>query len=162
MTIAALRKIQDETPAEESKPVRPAPTAWPTATPAPATDHPLPVGNLLAWGEQHQDADVRDQATRIRMSLAGLRRRYDVDQELGLLTLEEEQLRTRLAEIEARTSELTPKKPGRKPSVKRKSAPTDFNYAEVRDWARQHGYDVHPTGRPKTAVVDAWRAATGK
>lgn len=161
MTIAALRKIQDEAdaPIEAPKPAHPAPTAWPTATvPAPAAKEepkPLPVGKLLAWGEAHADADVRDQATRIRMSLAGLRRRYDVDQELGLLTLEEEQLRTRLAEIEARTAELAPAK-----KAKSTRRPVDYPAAEVRAWAAANGHQVSPVGRIPKPVVDAWRTAT--
>ncbi|MFD7996871.1 hypothetical protein [Streptomyces mexicanus] len=90
----------------------PAPTPL-AAVPQPATESPeqLPVGKLLAWGDQHDDPAVQDQAARARAALAGLRQRYAADRELAAITNEAEQLEKRLAELRAREQELAPAKP---------------------------------------------------
>ncbi|MET9815290.1 histone-like nucleoid-structuring protein Lsr2 [Streptomyces sp. NPDC006355] len=124
----------------------------PTA-PQPAEPQPIPVGQLLKWGDEHDDPEVQDQAARARAALTGLRRRHAADQELAAITSEEEQLAQRLAEIQARKAELTPAK------AKKQRKAVDYPAAEVRAWAKANGVDCPPFGRVPKAVVDAWRAA---
>ncbi|MFE9935889.1 Lsr2 family DNA-binding protein [Streptomyces hirsutus] len=121
----------------------------------PATQDPetLPVGKLLAWGDQHTDPDVQDQAARARIALHGLRQRYAADQELTAITTEAEQLEQRLAALRVREAELTPAKAG-----KRKQH--SYVAAEVRAWAKANGHDCPATGRVPKKVVDAWKQAT--
>lgn len=121
-----------------------------------ADDDPenLPVGKLLAWGDQHLDAEVQDQAARARVALAGLRQRYTADRELTAISSEREQLEKRLAELQAREQELAPAKP------KKARKPVNYPAAEVRAWAKENGFDCPPVGRVPNAVVDAWRQAT--
>lgn len=115
---------------------------------------PLPVGKLLKWGDEHTDADIRDQSARARLALAGLRKRHAADQELTAITTEAEQLEQRLAELRAREAELTPAK------AKSKRKPVEYPAAEVRAWAAVQGLDCPTVGRVPKTVVDAWRAAT--
>ncbi len=134
----------------------PQPTAPLVALRPPAADETpeqLPVSKLLAWGDQHDDPDIQNQAARARAALAGLRQRYAADRELSALTSEEEQLAQRLAEIRARKDELEPAKP------KKTRKPVDYPAAEVRAWAAENGVDCPAVGRVPKAVVDAWRAA---
>ncbi|MDT0387861.1 Lsr2 family DNA-binding protein [Streptomyces dubilierae] len=116
---------------------------------------PLPVGQLLAWGDSHADPEVQDQAARARAALAGLRKRHAADQELTAITTETEQLEKRLAELRAREAELAPAKP------KTRRKPAAYPAAEVRAWAKENGVDCPPVGRVPKTVVDAWREATG-
>ncbi|WP_069773056.1 histone-like nucleoid-structuring protein Lsr2 [Streptomyces sp. LUP30] len=120
--------------------------------PAPAIEpEQLPVGRLLKWGDEHDDVEVRDQAARARIALAGLRQRHAADQELTAITTEAQQLEQRLAELRAREAELAP-------PTKRK--PTrDYDPATVRAWAAQTGVDCPDRGRVPKAVVDVWRAS---
>jgi hypothetical protein len=113
----------------------------------------IPVGQLLAWGDQHADAEVQDQAARARIALHGLRQRHAADQELAAIDSEEEQLAKRLAELRERKAELAPAK------AKKPRKHVDYPAAEVRAWARGQGIDCPATGRVPKAVVDAWRAA---
>ena len=113
----------------------------------------IPVGQLLAWGDQHPDAEVQDQAARARAALTGLRRRHAADQELAAIDSEEEQLAKRLAELRARKAELAPAK------AKKTRKPVDYPAAEVRAWAKGQGIDCPATGRVPKVVLDAWRAA---
>jgi hypothetical protein len=113
----------------------------------------ISVGQLLAWGDQHPDAEVQDQAARARVLLTGLRRRHTADKELAALDSEEEQLAKRLAELRARKAELAPAK------AKKQRRPVDYPAAEVRAWAKGQGMDCPATGRVPKAVVDAWRAS---
>ncbi len=181
MTVAALRRLLDEidreggpraarhnhlTQPDEGAP-QPMSTA-PAPTPAPAqlvalrqpaaTEEPdkLPVGKLLAWGDQHTDPEVQDQAARARAALVGLRQRYAADRELSLITSEREQLEQRLAELQAREQELAPAKP------KKQRKAVDYPAAEVRAWAAANGVDCPDRGRVPKAVVEAWRAATAQ
>ncbi|CAL9662358.1 hypothetical protein SUDANB178_07028 [Streptomyces sp. enrichment culture] len=112
--------------------------AVPPEVPASAADtdpERLPVGQLLAWGDQHDDPEIQDQAARTRIALAGLRARYAADREL-------------------RKDQLVPTvKP------KRNRRPVDYPAAEVRAWAAATGVDCPAVGRVPKAVVDAWRAA---
>lgn len=113
----------------------------------------ITVGQLLAWGDKHPDAEVQDQAARARIALHGLRQRHTADQELAAIDSEEEQLAKRLAELRARKAELAPAK------AKKQRKPVDYPAAEVRAWAKGRGMDCPATGRVPKAVVDAWRAA---
>ncbi|MFB7224200.1 MULTISPECIES: hypothetical protein [Terrabacteria group] len=115
---------------------------------------PLPVGQLLKWGDEHPDPQVQDQAARARAVLAGLRKRYATDQELTAITTEAEQLEKRLVELRSREAELAP--PKKKPT---KRKPVDYPAAEVRAWAAANGVDCPPVGRVPKTVVEAWRAS---
>lgn len=112
----------------------------------------LSVGQLLKWGDEHPDAEVRDQAARGRAILTGLRRRHAADAELTALALEREQLQKRLAELTARESELAPAKKTRKA--------VSYPAAEVRAWASANNIPCPAVGRVPKPVVDAWREAT--
>lgn len=171
MTIAALRALLDEELPHVPRHPAPrfphrhftakeTPTMQPTARPsAPQptqdTPTPLPIGKLLAWGDQHPDTDIQNQAARARAALTGLRQRYATDQELAAITTEAEQLQQRLAELRARQAELEPPKARR-----RRGTAVDYDSATVRAWARDNGVDCPAVGRPPKRVVDAWRAAT--
>ncbi|WP_073946495.1 Lsr2 family DNA-binding protein [Streptomyces kebangsaanensis] len=125
------------------------------STPA-AEPQPLPVGQLLKWGDEHDDPDVRDQAARARIALYGLRQRHAADQELAAIAEEREQLEKRLAEIQAREAELAPAQ-----KAKGKRKPVEYPAAEVRAWATANNVDCPAVGRVPRKVVDAWREATG-
>jgi hypothetical protein len=179
MTIAALHRLLEEIdtqggpdaarhnrlnlPDEGAQPMSTAPAHTTPAAPlvalrppaAEADPEKVPVGQLLAWGDRHDDTEVQDQAARARAALAGLRQRYTADRELAAITSEREQLQQRLAELQAREQELAPAK-AKKP---RKSV--DYPAAEVRAWAVENGVGCPERGRVPKAVVDAWRQATG-
>ncbi|MBL3669090.1 Lsr2 family protein [Streptomyces sp. M2CJ-2] len=138
-------------PRLDSIPDLPVPNARPVGEP-----QPLPIGQLLKWGDEHPDPNVRDQAARARAVLTGLRRRHAADQELTAITTEAEQLEKRLAELRAREAELAPAKP----KTKRKSP--EYSATEVRAWAEKNGVDCPAAGRVPKKVVDAWREATGQ
>ncbi|MFF9285436.1 Lsr2 family DNA-binding protein [Streptomyces griseosporeus] len=176
MTIAALRRLLDEIDTQggpdaarhnrlhlPDDPEGPEPVAQPvpqlTAIPEPpltvaAKPPAIPVGQLLAWGEQHDDPEVQDQAARARLLLTALRRRHAADQELAAITSEREQLEQRLAELQAREAELAPAK-GKK---KRSSPARDYDARTVRAWAEQHGIDCPRFGQIPKQVLEAWRA----
>lgn len=127
-----------------------------TTTPRPATTpdpERLPAGNLLAWGEDHADPEVNDQAARARLLLAGLRQRYAADYELAAVTTEAEQLEKRLAELRAREAEL-------QPPTKTKSRRSG-QARVVRAWAREAGVDCPPVGVVPKHIVEQWQQATG-
>ncbi|MEU6012060.1 histone-like nucleoid-structuring protein Lsr2 [Streptomyces sp. NPDC047453] len=126
--------------------------------PVQTTEDPeqLPVGKLLAWGDQHADPDVQDQAARARIALHGLRQRYATDRELTELTSEAEKLEQRLAELRAREAELAPAK-----KAKGKRQPAEYPAATVRAWAKENNVDCPQVGRVPKKVVEAWRQATG-
>lgn len=173
MTVAALRRLLDEIdhqggpdaarqwrlhipddPQEGPTPM-PQPVTVPGLTlPRPADEsQPLPVGQLLKWGDEHDDEEVRDQAARARVLLGGLRRRHAVDQELTAIADERAQLEKRLAEVQAREAELAPpKKAGRR-------TPTSPDTKAARAWAAANGVDCPPRGRVPKTVMDAWRAS---
>jgi hypothetical protein len=121
-----------------------------------AEPKPIPVAQLLKWGDEHPDPEVQDQAARARAALTGLRRRHAADEELAAIDSEEEQLAKRLAALQARKAELAPAK------AKKPRKPVDYPAAEVRAWAKGQGIDCPATGRVPRAVVDAWRAAQPK
>lgn len=112
----------------------------------------LPVGQLLKWGDDHADAKVREQATRAREVLAGLRQRHAADKELADITDETAALEKRLAELRAREAELAPKK------RKSGSYVRDYDTREVRAWADANGVDCPRMGQIPKRVLDAWRA----
>lgn len=114
------------------------------------TPEAIPVGQLLKWGDDHQDSDIRDQATRARAALTGLRQRHAAEQELTAISTEAEQLEQRLAELRAREAELAPTKKKAKPQ-------RDYDPATVRAWAQQAGIECPERGRVPGAVVQAWR-----
>lgn len=133
---------------------RPAPPAVDVQLKAVTQDtEQIPVGQLLAWGDAHPDAEVQDQAARARIALHGLRQRHAADQELTAITSEREQLEKRLSELQAREAELAP------PKAKKKTPQRDYDPATVRAWAQQAGVDCPDRGRVPKAVVDAWREA---
>lgn len=171
MTIAALLRLLDEIdtqggpeaarhnrlrlPDDEGTPLM---TTEPALHPAPAAadvhprkPEPLPVGQLLKWGDQHPDEEIREQAARARAALAGLRTRHAADQELTAITTEAQQLEKRLAELRAREQELAPAKP----KAKRKTV--EYPAAEVRAWASANNIACPAVGRVPKAVVEAWR-----
>jgi hypothetical protein len=165
MTIAALRALLDEIDTQGGPeaarqnrlhlPDEGTPELMTTgpARPAPATEQ-LPVGQLLKWGDDHPDPDIRDQASRARIALAGLRKRHAADQELTAITTERERLEKRLAELQAREAELAPPKPKKRaPHVR------DYDTREVRAWADETGIDCPRVGQIPKRVLDAWRAA---
>jgi hypothetical protein len=182
MTIAALRRLLDqelpdvprhpaprlprqhftakESPTVTTAPApRPAPDAEPTASAdvrlkAVTTTEQLPVDQLLAWGDQHDDPDVQDQAARARALLTGLSRRHAADRELAQITTEAERLEQRLAALRAREAELAPPKKAKKTPTQR-----DYDPATVRAWAQQAGVNCPDRGRVPKTVVDAWRAS---
>lgn len=117
----------------------------------------LPVGRLLAWGDQHPDKAVQDQAARARAALAGLRTRHTADQELTAITTEAEQLEKRLAELRAREAELAPAKPKKRASTYVR----DYDMREVRAWADANGVECSRVGQIPKRVLDAWRARPG-
>ncbi|MFI1767486.1 histone-like nucleoid-structuring protein Lsr2 [Streptomyces sp. NPDC020800] len=118
----------------------------------------VPEGPLLTWADEHSDPEVRDQASRARLALTGLRRRYEADRELTAITTEAERLEKRLAELRTREAELAPAKP----KSKRNRKPVDYPAAEVRAWAKTNGIDCPPVGRVPKAVVEAWKAEKSK
>ncbi|MET9098324.1 Lsr2 family DNA-binding protein [Streptomyces antibioticus] len=132
-------------PSPAHSPVRPIPSA--TAE----EPQPMSVGQLLAWGDQHPDKDIQDQAARARLALAGLRKRHTADQELAAITTEAEHLEKRLAELRARKAELAPAK-------KTKTA-RDYDPAAVRAWAEQAGIHCPERGRVPQTGLNAWRAS---
>lgn len=170
MTIAALLRLLDEIDAQggpdaarqgrlhqpdHQEPDMPQPVPQPgpaRATPATSTPPGLSVGQLLAWADGHDDAEVQVEAARARALLTGLRARHAADEELTAITTEAEQLEERLAQLHARQAELAPKKG----SAKRPAYPA----REVRAWAKEHGVACPAVGRVPAAVVDAWRKAT--
>lgn len=121
-----------------------------TEQPAP----PMPVGQLLKWGDEHDDPEVQDQAARARVLLGGLRRRHTADQELTSITEERERLEKRLTELRTREAELAPAKKAKKKAVQR-----DYEPATVRAWAKENGVSCPASGRVPKAVVEAWRKA---
>ncbi|MER7813838.1 WhiB family transcriptional regulator [Streptomyces sp. NPDC096153] len=165
VAIAALREVLTALDERTPEPM--------TTTPAPALDVPLkagadvrlkavpedsaslPVGKLLAWGDQHPNREVQDQAARARDALAGLRKRHTADRELVAVTTEAEELRKRLAELEAREAELAPSKPKRK----RGSYVRDYDTRTVRAWADANGVECPRVGQLPKRVLEAWRAA---
>lgn len=175
MTIAALRHLLDEIDTQGGPdaarhnrlhlPEGPEPTMQTTSPTRPIVDLPLkspagtteppaiPVGQLLSWGDAHNDPDIRDQAARARLALTGLRRRHAADQELTAITAEAEQLQARLAELQARQAELVPAKPKKRAPVAR-----DYDTRTVRAWAAENGVDCPRVGQVPKRVLDAWRA----
>lgn len=168
MTIAALLRLLDEIDeqggpeaARQNRlhlPGDPQEGPSPMAQPIPQSvsmppAEAIPVGQLLKWGDEHPDANVRDQAARARVALTGLRRRHVADQELAAITTEAEQLEKRLAELHARKAELAPTK------QKRKTPARDYDTRTVRAWAAEQGVECPRVGQIPKRVLDAWRAS---
>ncbi|MEV0691807.1 histone-like nucleoid-structuring protein Lsr2 [Streptomyces sp. NPDC050388] len=123
--------------------------------PAATSTEEIPVGQLLKWGDDHDDTEIQDQAARVRAGLLGLSKRHAADLELTAITTEAEELEQRLAKLRAREAELAPaKKAGRRASP-------SYDAPAVRAWAKKAGVDCPGRGRVPKAVLDAWRAATG-
>ncbi|NYV72957.1 Lsr2 family protein [Streptomyces sp. UH6] len=165
MTIHALRRLLDEIDAQGgpeaaredrlrlTEGTSPMTTQTATTQASPGQPQTLPVGQLLAWGDQHSDPEVQAQAARARAALVGLRQRHAADQELTAITAEKDQLEKRLAELQARQDELqpTPAKKRRTPVVR------DYDTREVRAWAAEAGIDCPKVGQIPRRVLDAWR-----
>lgn len=188
MTIAALRRLLDEIDEQGGPeaarhnrlrlPDEGTEQPMTTAPALPAVDVPLkadadvrlktvptepdqlPVGKLLAWGDAHPDAEVRDQAARARAALAGLRKRHAADQELTAITAEAAELEKRLAELRAREAELAPAKAKKK--RKPGSYVRDYDTRTVRAWANEQGLDCPPFGQIPKRILDAWRTREPK
>lgn len=125
------------------------PAPAPAQAPGPEREtERIPVGELLAWADKHQDPAIQDQSARVRVGLAGLRARHQADRELAAITTEAEQLEQRLTEIRRRQSELQPK---------RARTRRDYDTAEVRAWARANGHTVTDRGKIPAPVLEAWR-----
>ncbi|WP_405909594.1 WhiB family transcriptional regulator [Streptomyces sp. NBC_00828] len=118
----------------------------------------MPVGSLLAWGEEHPDPDVQDQAARARAALAGLQHRHAADEELTAITTEAADLEKRLAELRAREAELAPAKRARRKPGK---YVRDYDTRTVRDWAAANGVECPSFGQIPKRVLDAWRKTNG-
>ncbi|MEV8432025.1 WhiB family transcriptional regulator [Streptomyces chartreusis] len=183
MTIAALRRLLDEIDAQGGPQAArhnrlhlpdegtPEPMTTTPAPERPVVDvqlrngadvrlrepEALPVGQLLKWGDEHAEAEVRDQAARARAALAGLRQRHAADQELTAITTEAADLEKRLAELRAREAELAPA-----PKRKRGSYVRDYDTREVRAWAEVNGIECPRIGQLPKRVLDAWRAREPK
>ncbi|MEV0963290.1 histone-like nucleoid-structuring protein Lsr2 [Streptomyces sp. NPDC049910] len=107
----------------------------------------IPVGQLLAWADAHDDKKIRDHAVKARDGLAVLRERHQADEELAQLEMQEAELRKRLEAVRGRKAELQPKKASR-----------DYDAREVRAWAHEQGMTVPDRGQIPKAVLTAWRA----
>ena len=159
--VAALRELlpapdvsAPAPPERTDPPVNITPT--PSASAAPTSDIELvTISKLLRWAAEHPDPAVQKEGASAEDAVAGLRKRYAADQELNSITSEAAKLETRLAELRAREAELEPAKP------KPKRKPVGYPAAAVRVWARENGIACPAVGRVPTAVVDAWRSATG-
>lgn len=161
--LLAATADNDQTPAERTNqpmttaPANPEPPAVEVRLKAIAGPSPeqATVGALLAWGDQHVDRAIRDQAAQARAAVTGLRTRYTADRELEQITSEAAQLEERLAELHARQEQLAPAKP------KKRKSPLDYDAAVVRAWARDHNIPCPDRGRVPKNVLDAWRGDTG-
>ena len=122
--------------------------------PTAQTAETLSVGQLLKWGDDHDDAEVQDQAARARVFLTGLRRRHAADQELTAITEEREQLEQRLAALRTREAELAPAK-----KTKKKPPQRDYDTRTVRAWAAENGVDCPRVGQIPKRVLEQWRAS---
>ena len=130
-------------------------TTGPALTVA-VTEQPpvLPVGQLLKWGDEHDDPEVQDQAARARVLLTGLRRRHAADAELAAISTEAEQLEQRLAALRTREAELAPSK-----KTKKKPPQRDYDTRTVRAWAAENGVDCPRVGQIPKRVLEQWRAS---
>ena len=119
---------------------------------------------LLVWGERHESRTVQNLAARTRAGLADLAQRRGSEQAAVQAAAEVEQLKAQLAAAEAR---LRQAKTGRIPAPAPVVAPTPLRraasaglpseqLAEIRTWARAHGYEVSDRGLIPGAVMEAW------
>lgn len=134
----------------DSVPLVPPPLP-PAATTASAQ---VPVSKLLKWAEDHHDLKVQKQAALARAALTDLRTLHAADQELTAIAAEAEQLKERLAQLQARQAELAPR-----PRKKTSSHVRDYDTREVRVWAEENGVDCPRVGQIPRTVLEAWRAA---
>ena len=137
-------------PMPDSVPLVPPPLP-PAATTASAQ---VPVSKLLKWAEDHHDLKVQKQAALARAALTDLRTLHAADQELTAIAAEAEQLKERLAQLQARQAELAPR-----PRKKTSSHVRDYDTREVRVWAEENGVDCPRVGQIPRTVLEAWRAA---
>jgi uncharacterized protein YerC len=170
VTVQALKNLLDEIDeqggpqaARDNRLHLPNPTApteepdlMPDTTAAELTASKLPVDDLLAWGDEHPDPEIRDQAARGRAILTGLRNRHATDEELTAIATQREQLEKQLAELTARQAELAPAKKKRKAGT----VVRDYDTRTVRAWAAENGIACPRVGQIPKRVLDAWRAAT--
>ncbi|MFD6874507.1 MULTISPECIES: hypothetical protein [unclassified Streptomyces] len=108
---------------------------------------------LLAWGTNHQAAAVRQYADRALSALEALQTRHQAEAELQRVTSQVDKLTQQLARLKEREAEL---------KGKGKGAGRDYSPAEVRAWAQEAGLDCAPAGIVPKALVEQWRAATGR
>lgn len=170
VTIAALRRLLDEEQPDVPRHAAPRPkrraTKEPTVheKPAPAAVEPKPekpiaiiepdplapvrsISDLLDWAASHSEAALRKHADSARQALAVIQQRHASDTELQKLQAEADELRQRLAQLDARAKEL------KTPATKRR----DYDPAAVRAWAQQAGVKCPAFGVVPKAVVQAWR-----
>jgi len=126
------------------------------APPAPPAMAIPSVPKLLAWGEDHQDPAVRDNAVRARQLLRDLQARRVTDTEIATLTTEIAEIERRRQELAERLAALqpTPAKPGKANKER------DHDPKTVRRWAAENGIEAPRVGSVPRSVVDAWREAT--
>lgn len=122
---------------------------------APAMGIPS-VPRLLVWADGHQDAAVRDNATKARQLLLDLHNRQATDNEIATLTTELSEIERRRQELADRLAALqpAPAKPAKAKTVR------DYEPKTVRQWAIENNLNVPAIGRVPRNVVDAWRQAT--
>ncbi|WP_328439331.1 WhiB family transcriptional regulator [Streptomyces sp. NBC_00444] len=159
--LTAPTDLEPDTMTTTAEPAAPAPAAKSTSSIAQATAEitaeALTLDSLLQWGDEHPDPDIQDQAARARAAVAGLRQRHAADQELTAIRAKAEQLKQRLAKLQAREAELAPAKAKKKRGG---SYVRDYDTREVRAWADANGVACPRVGQIPKRVLDAWRAAT--
>lgn len=143
--VAAMSAEPTATPPEP----RPAPQLVQTAADVPLTDE-----TLLVWGANHTSTRYQALAARATSALTDLRKAYVQDAKVSAAEARIERLEAQLANAKAdlAAAKGKPAKP-----ATTTAAPVD--YAAVRAWGREHGYEVGTVGRPKRALVDAYLAA---
>jgi len=122
---------------------------------APALGIPS-VSRLLVWAYGHQDAAVRDNATKARQLLLDLHTRQATDNEIATLTTEMNEIERRRQELADRLAALRPA-PAK---VAKAKTVRDYDPKTVRQWAAENGVEVSRIGVIGRSVVDAWRQAT--
>lgn len=175
VTIAALRQLLDaEQPEIPRHPAPRTPRRAPKEKPVPTTPTPAPVatelekleatvqpkqlapvrgiGELIDWAAQHKDAGIRKHAGQARTALDAIQRRHAADTELQRVTSEADELRQRLAELDARAKQLGAPAGKAKAKVQR-----DYDGAIVRTWAKERGIPCPGFGQIPKAVLTAWR-----
>lgn len=124
--------------------------------PAPAAT-PTTNDELIAWGAAHASARVQALAARARAALNELAQLAARDEAVAKAEARVQRLKAQLANAE---QDLRAVKNGTaKPQPPAAASNTGRDYAAVRAWARENGFEVGAVGIPKRAVLDAYDAA---